>query len=92
MARLKTTEKIDDVKKQIDQLANQLKALEDRHKEEKRKDDTRRKILAGALALGFSHKNSDDPFSSKLNELIAEHVKTPRDRALFNLKPLAEEG
>lgn len=88
MARVKTTEKIDGVRKQMDQLANQLKALEDRHREDIRKDDFRRKVLAGGMALEYREKYPDDPFSNKLNVLIAEHVKGQKDRALFGLEPL----
>ena len=72
----------------MDQLANQLKALEDRHREDIRKEDFRRKVLAGGLALEYREKNPDDPFSIKLNELISEHVKAQKDRALFGLEPL----
>ena len=36
-----------------DQLDAQLKLLEARRKEAERKADTRRKVIAGALALGF---------------------------------------
>ena len=87
MARLKTMDKIDNVKKKMNQMHAQLKALESQQKIELRKADTRRKIVAGGLVLNYCKKNPDDPFSVKLIELIAEQVNTQKDRALFGLEP-----
>lgn len=88
MVRKKITDKIDDMKKHMDQLTNQLKALEDRHREEKRKADLRRNILAGELVLKYRDKNPEDNFSIKFGSLVEEHVKRPKDRVLFGLEPL----
>lgn len=48
-----------------------------------RKKETRRKIIAGALAL--EHADHDKAFGAALNRLIQEHVKRPEDRKLFGL-------
>ena len=52
--------------------------------EQRRKDDTRRKIIAGALAL--QHK--DEGFQATLRRLLDEYVTKPDERALFDLPPL----
>ena len=51
-----------------------------------RKKDTRRKIIAGALAL--EHGKKDATFSHKLNALIDEYVTAANERALFGLQPV----
>lgn len=48
-----------------------------------RKEDTRRKIIVGALAL--EHCEHDAEFEAILNRLIAKHVTRPNDRTLFGL-------
>ena len=90
MARLKTTDKIDDVKNHINQLANQLKALENKHKKEIRTADTRRNILAGEMVIKYCKENPDDTFSVKFKSIIKECVRSQKDRALFGLKPLED--
>ena len=51
---------------------------------DKRRSDTRRKIIAGALAL----EEKDRGFRGKLMALIDEYVTADRDRELFGLEPL----
>ena len=48
-----------------------------------RKLDTRRKIIAGALAL--EHASIDTAFGATLSKLLDEHVTRPDDRKLFQL-------
>ena len=48
-----------------------------------RKKDTRRKIIAGALAL--EHMAHDIQFNEVMQRLIKEHVTRPEDRKLFDL-------
>lgn len=48
-----------------------------------RKQDTRRKIIAGALAL--EHAEQDGQFGATLTKLLREHVTRPEDRKLFDL-------
>ena len=49
----------------------------------KRKQDTRRKIIAGAVAL--EHMAHDNEFAEKLSELLDNHVTRPEDRKLLGL-------
>jgi len=46
-----------------------------------RKRDTRRKIVAGAVAL--AHAGHDGQFRRDLRRLLQLHVTRPHDRALF---------
>lgn len=55
-------------------------------KAQERKQDTRRKILAGAVAL--EHAKYDAAFAAALDQQIAKNVTRADDRALFNLPPL----
>lgn len=48
-----------------------------------RKKDTRRKIIAGALAL--EHAANNEAFGAELNRLLNHHVKRLEDRKLFDL-------
>lgn len=66
-----------------DQLDAQLKALEARSKQAERKADTRRKVIAGALALEHFEKNRDTEFGRVMLRLLDEYVVRPHDRALF---------
>ena len=54
-----------------------------------RKLDTRRKILAGALAL--KHMTRHVTFGAAFRELLAEHIIRDEERALFGLEPLPPE-
>jgi hypothetical protein len=49
---------------------------------QKRKDDTRRKIIAGALVL--ERAETDAAFAAELAALLNRFVTKPQDRALFD--------
>jgi len=78
-------EQLQEKKAQIDA---QLKAAQARERTQKRKDDTRRKIISGALALEHAERNPDSEFTAIMLRLIQEGAKTDRDRTLFDLDPL----
>ena len=82
MARQKPTDKIEELRKRQSQITAQLKALEAREREQARKDDARRKIIAGALALEHLEKNPDSEFSKQMLALLNEYVPA-RSRDLF---------
>jgi hypothetical protein len=52
---------------------------------QQRKDDTRRKIIAGAIAL--EHAENDPEFAAGLAALLNRYVVKPQDRALFDFLP-----
>ena len=70
-------------KRQIDE---RIKTQSARLNAVERKADTRRKILAGAVAL--EHAEHDKDFKAKLYALIQRGVTRDNDRALFNLDAL----
>lgn len=76
-------QKLLDKKRQIEA---QLRALDARQRSQERKHDTRRKIIAGALAL--EHAGYDEAFAATLFRLIYRHVRRDQDRRLFGLDPL----
>lgn len=53
-----------------------------------RKLDTRKKIIAGALAL--EHMQFDGRYGAAFRALIDEYVTRDQDRALFGLPPLPD--
>lgn len=73
-------------------ISNRIKDLEARRQNQLRKEDTRRKIIAGALALEHRDKNPNDPFSQKLDRLLDEYVTRPHERKLFHLAPLPDSS
>ena len=83
-----STDRIQKLEKKKAQIDAQLKAARARDKAQKRKDDTRRKIIAGALALEHAEKNPDSEFTRTILRLIQHSVTTARDRDLFDLDPL----
>lgn len=64
------------LKRRIQKKSAQVRAVQ-------RKQDTRRKIIAGAIAL--EHTEHDPAFAAKFLELLKEHVTRPEDRKLFEL-------
>lgn len=87
MPRRNTTDRLDVLRKRRDQLDAQLRALEARQKEANRKADTRRKVIAGALAMEHFEANRDSEFARVLFRLLDEYVIRPHDRVLFPFLP-----
>ena len=90
MPRLSNTDKMTELRKRQAEIAAQLKLLEARDREQARKDDSRRKIIAGALALEHLEKNADTPFGKQMLRLLDEYV-APRNRGLFPFLPAKNE-
>lgn len=63
-------------------LDARLKQLALQETKQQRKDDTRRKIIAGALIL--EHAETDPDFAPILAKLLNRYVTRPQDRALFH--------
>src|SRR5271169_4353177 len=83
MPRKSTADRLETLRQKRNLLDAQLKALEARNKQAERRADTRRKIIAGALALEHYDKNPDSEFHRILLRLLDEYVLRPYDRALF---------
>jgi hypothetical protein len=87
MPRKSTTDRLQTLRQKRDQLDAQLRALEARSKQAQRKADTRRKVIAGALALEHFEANRDSEFARVLFRLMDEYVVRPHDRPLFPFLP-----
>ncbi len=72
--------------KKQEQIAAQLKQIDARQKDTERKADTRRKVIAGALALEHLRQHPDSEFGRVLFRLLNEHVEE-RARPLFAFLP-----
>jgi chromosome segregation ATPase len=83
MPRKSTAERLKTLRDKREQLDAQLRALEARNKQAERRADTRRKVIAGALALEHYEKNPDSQFHRIIFRLLDEYVVRPHDRALF---------
>lgn len=82
------TTKLETLREKQKQLAARIRDLEARERQQERKRDTRRKIIAGALALQHMEKNKSTEFGRKMATLLDEYVTKPEERALFGLDPL----
>lgn len=84
----KELEKINELKQRRDKLNADINRRLARHSAKKRKEDTRRKILIGAMILAKA--NSDEVYEKELLESLGVFLDKPADRALFDLPPKAE--
>ena len=82
--------KIDALTKKRDQLNAQIQAIKSKEQAQKRKDDTRRKVLAGSVVMKLVKE--DKIKQSMFNQWMNEELKKEKDRALFDLSPLAQSA
>jgi NCAIR mutase (PurE)-related protein len=64
-------------------LENEIRKLKARESKERRKLDTRRKIVTGAAVL--EHAKNDKQFDAFLMQLLDKKLKRKADRELFDL-------
>lgn len=83
MPRKTPEEKLEQLETQQSQIKARIQREKAKVRQADRKRDTRRKIIAGALAL--EHAEKDPAFGSQLRRLIDQHVTRKQDRELFNL-------
>ena len=86
MPRMKPQEKRESLIKKRAELDAQLRAVQAQEREAERKRDTRRKVIAGAIALEQIERNPNDAFAVQLRELLNRFV-APRSRDLFPFLP-----
>ena len=79
-----TTDRLEKLRQKRAQLDAQIKDAEARARQQSRKDDTRRKIIVGALAIEHMTTHPGSTFALKLAELIDTYVTKPSDRSLLN--------
>lgn len=84
MATRRTPEQqLEDLTKKQAQLAARIQKKKAEVTARNRRQETRRKIIAGALAL--EHAERDGQFGATLKRLLGENVTRPEDRKLFDL-------
>jgi hypothetical protein len=86
MPRLSPYEKKKALEQKRKQIAAQIKAIDARNNKLARNDDTRRKVIAGALALEHMDKNPESAFAGILRDLLTQYVDA-RARYLFPFLP-----
>lgn len=79
---------LEKLKKQEQILKARIQKAESRYKQQERKDDTRRKILLGALCLD---KLKNDASFSFINDELDKFLTKNNDRKLFDLPLLNDE-
>lgn len=65
-------------------LQRRVRTLESENDQRARKNDTRRKIITGGLALKHASKNRDSGFTKKLLALLNEYITRAQDRQLMS--------
>lgn len=83
MPRKTPEEKLQELEQKEAQLKARISKAKAVVRGQERKRDTRRKIIAGALAL--EHADQDERFGQALRKLLEQHVTRPQDRELFDL-------
>ena len=83
-------ERISELEKQRDQINARLQKERTKFSAQKRKDDTRRKIIVGAALL--AHAEHDDTVKAQLWRILDQHVTRPQDRTLLGLEKRGEEA
>ena len=84
-------DKLKKLREQRKALDAKIQLEQNRENERKRKDDTRRKILAGAAVLDEMGKN--EKLKADIDKLLGSFLTRDNDRALFGLAALpVQEG
>lgn len=84
MPKRKTPEeKLDELEKKKSQIDARIQKTRAQVRGQERKKDTRRKIIAGALAL--EHMAHDPHFRETMGRLLQENVTRAEDRKLFDI-------
>lgn len=86
----KYADKIAKIEKKIEQERQQLRDLKARETAQKRKDDTRRKILYGAAVMSLMEKQPAERKRESL-ERLHQHIRNEKDRAFLGLPTLQEQ-
>ena len=81
-------DRIAKLEKQRNQINARLQKERAKIAAQKRKDDTRRKIIAGAALL--AHAEHDNTVKAQLWRILDQNVTRPKDRAMLGLsdKPI----
>ena len=89
MTRKTDKQRLEELEAAKEKLAAREKAIKSRLRNKERKDDARRKIIAGAIAL--EHGKYDEAWGAWFRQVLHNEVKRPADRELLDLPPLQED-
>ena len=79
------SKKLDELLKKREQLNARIQKERNKHSQQKRKEDTRRKILLGALLINMMGKGELD--EKKIRKKLDGFLTRDIDRKLFDLPP-----
>ncbi len=80
------SDRLEKLKQQREKLNRAIRKEEAAAKQKARKDNTRRKILDGAMIQKYAETHPD--MQTLLDQLREKELKRDEDRALFGLEPL----
>ena len=83
MTRRPPEEQLAELERKEAQLKARIQKKRAEVKSKNRRQDTRKKIIAGAIVL--EHAEHDQFFATTLEKLLKKHVTRPEDRKLFDL-------
>jgi len=85
MSRKTPEERLADLQEQQEQLKARISREKARIASQKRKDDTRRKIIIGGAVM--AHAKNNEEFDKAIADLLDKYVPADRDRKLLGLAP-----
>lgn len=77
------TSQLEKLKEKQQQLQARIKLVEAKEKQKQRKEDTRRKILIGAMVMDGMSKNDD--YKAKIETNLKKYLTKDTDKKLFGL-------
>ena len=83
-------EKIEELQAAKAKIQARIQAEKSKLRKKDRKEDARRKILVGAVAL--AHAQHNDEFAEALMELLNRYTLRPADREFLKLPPLNDSS
>jgi hypothetical protein len=86
MPRPSDDERLAVLNSRMAKLQRQIRTIKSREKDQARRIDARRKIIAGALALEHLARNPGSEFGQTLFQLLHRYVR-PEERVLFDFLP-----
>ena len=84
------SKKLDDLLKKREKLNAQIQKERNKYSQQKRKEDTRRKILLGALMMEMMKKGELD--EKKIRKRLDSFLTKEIDRKLFDFPPPNQEN
>ena len=78
---------LEKLKRQRQQLDESIKALAAAHRQQQRKDETRKKIVLGGMVMSWMA--GEKVFADKVVQRLDEHLTRRIDRELFGLQNVA---